>query len=123
MEYDISGRAEFLLKIRIFSKLHFLCIYIRIFIHIFYNISSALNIQCDRQVIWRRSQIFMELTILGRIPSFLFTVSTQASSDSGRHSTGEKYPLVCTPFVSCAPFLIFWLLAVENTNKSNNVFT
>lgn len=64
----------------------------------------------------------MELTILGRIPSFLFVLSPQTSSDSGGNSTGEKYPLVCTPFVSCAPFLVFWLLAVENTNESSHFF-
>ena len=116
MDYNISGSAEFLLKITMFSKLHFLYINICIFIHIFWNISSALNIQSDRWVIWSRSQSFMELTILGRIPSFLFTLSPLTSSGSGTNSTGEKYPLVCMPFVSCTPFLIFWLLTVENTN-------
>lgn len=60
----------------------------------------------------------MELTILERILSFLSTGSPQTCSDSGGSSTGEKYPLVCTPFVSCAPLLIFWLLAVENKNKT-----
>lgn len=113
MEY-ISRKVDTVLKNRIILKLCFLYIYTCIFT---YFLKYKLHIlQSDRSIVWTVSLIFTELTILGRIPSFLFAVSPPTSSDSGRSSAGEKHPLVCTLFVSCGPFLTFWLLAAENTN-------